>query len=124
MADGFAGLRCSEERHRSMGGVWGCVAMTVVLLAEARICGCIVHVDTFSDRSDEGAQRIGTDQRDKLIGVTSCDLSDRADLSTGWTCAFHVKRARPLSLGKLISGRCLQYWPMSFHAGCLLCRNS
>ena len=84
MADGFAGLRCSEERHRSMGGVWGCVAMTVVLLAEAKICGCIVHVDTFSDRSDEGAQRIGTDQRDKLIGVTSCDLSDRADLSTGW----------------------------------------
>ena len=52
---------------------WGgaCVAVTVVLLAEARICRCIVHVDTFSGRSDEGARRIGTDQRDKLIGVTS-----------------------------------------------------
>ena len=59
MADGFAGLRCSEERHRSMGGVWGCVAMTVVLLAEARICGCIVRVDTFSGRSDEGNKGSG-----------------------------------------------------------------
>ena len=52
---------------------WGgaCVAVTVVLLAEVRICGRIVRVDAFSGRSDEGAQRIRTERRDKLTGVTS-----------------------------------------------------
>lgn len=52
---------------------WGgaCVAVTVVLLAEVRICGCTVRVDTFSGRSDEDVQRFRTEQRDKLAGVTS-----------------------------------------------------
>jgi len=58
-----------------------CVAVTVVLLAEVRICGCTVRVDTFSSRSDEGAQRIRTEQKDKLTDVTLWDLSDRADSS-------------------------------------------
>lgn len=62
------GFGCSEERHCSMGRA--CVAVTVVLLAEVRICGCTVRVDTFSGRSDEGAQRIRTEQKDKLTGVT------------------------------------------------------
>jgi len=53
----------------------------VVLLAEVRICGCTVRVDTFSSRSDEGAQRIRTEQKDKLTDVTLWDLSDRADSS-------------------------------------------
>ena len=51
------GFGCSEERHCSMGRA--CIAVTVVLLAEARICGCIVRVDTFSGRSDEGNKGSG-----------------------------------------------------------------
>ena len=70
------------------GAGWVCVAVTVALLAKARICGCTVGVDTISGRSDKVTQRTGTDQRSELIGVTSWDLSGRADLKTGGHVRF------------------------------------